>query len=366
MNHICIGVIAHVDSGKTTLTEGLLYTGGALRKLGRVDHGDAFLDTQALERERGITIFSKQALLSTPRTEFILLDTPGHVDFSAETERTLQVLDYAVLVISGADGVQSHTRTLWRLLARYQVPTFLFVNKMDLAGADRGALLAQLQELLDGGCVDFGAPQPQRDEAAALCDEGALEQFLADGALPPDTLRDLIAARKLFPCWFGSALKLEGIEALLDGLEEWTRPAPAGPDFAARVFKIGRDPQGARLTWLKVTGGALTAKMPLSGTDNGEAWQEKADQLRLYSGEKFRPLDRAELGMVVAVTGLTHTHPHAPPARGGGPPPPPGVGRGSPGAAFAAHGPDSAGGPPAAHRRPVRPGRDLRGGEHCL
>ena len=309
MKHICIGVIAHVDSGKTTLTEGLLYTGGALRRLGRVDHGDAFLDTQALERERGITIFSKQALLSTPTAEFTLLDTPGHVDFSAETERTLPVLDYAVLVISGADGVQSHTRTLWRLLARYQVPTFLFVNKMDLAGADRAALLAQLQALLDGGCVDFGAPQPQRDEAAALCDEGALEQFLADGSLPPDTLRDLIAARKLFPCWFGSALKLEGIEALLAGLETWTRPALAGPDFAARVFKIGRDPLGARLTWLKVTGGALTAKMPLSGTHHGEAWQEKADQLRLYSGEKFRPLDRAEPGMVVAVTGLTHTYP---------------------------------------------------------
>jgi len=303
-----IGILAHVDAGKTTLSEGLLYAGGALRKLGRVDHGNAFLDTDALERERGITIFSKQALLEVGERRFTLLDTPGHVDFSAEMERTLQVLDCAILVISGTDGVQGHTRTLWKLLERYSVPTFLFVNKMDLAGADRAGLLAQLQQKLDGGCVDFGGSPEVRDEGVAMGSEEALEHFLETGAVPPEMTAALIARRKIFPCWFGSALKLEGVEEFLTGLETYA-PAPAwGTDFGARVFKISRDSQGARLTWMKLTGGVLKAKTTLTGGGE-ESWEEKADQLRLYSGEKFRPLEQAEGGQVVAVTGLTRTRP---------------------------------------------------------
>ena len=308
--HICVGVMAHVDAGKTTLNEALLYTGGQLRRLGRVDHGDAYLDTDQLERERGITIFSKQALLPLgEEKELILMDTPGHADFSAEMERTLQVLDCAVLVISGTDGVQGHTRTLWRLLERYHLPVFLFVNKMDLAGADRAAVLANLRESLDSRCIDFTADQSARDEEIALCDEGALEDFLAGGAIPDGTVSRLVAQRKLFPCWFGSALKLEGVEELLSGLERYA-PAPDYPkEFAARVFKITRDDQGNRLTWMKITGGSLKAKTPLSGGEGEDRWEEKADQLRLYSGAKFRSLDRAEAGSVVAVTGLTHTRP---------------------------------------------------------
>ena len=223
--HICVGVTAHVDAGKTTLNEALLYTGGQLRRLGRVDHGDAYLDTDQLERERGITIFSKQALLPLGEDkELVLMDTPGHADFSAEMERTLQVLDCAVLVISGTDGVQGHTRTLWRLLERYHLPVFLFVNKMDLAGADRSAVLKALREGLDSRCTDFTAQRSARDEEIALCDEGALEDFLAGGAIPDGTVSRLVAQRKLFPCWFGSALKLEGVEELLSGLERY---APA-------------------------------------------------------------------------------------------------------------------------------------------
>ena len=217
--YVCVGLLAHVDAGKTTLSEAILYTTGTTRKLGRVDNRDAYLDTYALERERGITIFSKQAVLPLSGVEVTLLDTPGHVDFSSEMERTLQVLDCAILVISGTDGVQGHTHTLWRLLERYGVPTFLFVNKMDLAGADKAALLAGLKAGLDEGCVDFTAPAAERDEAAALCGEDALERYLEDGALDGDTLTALIARRRLFPCWFGSALKLEGVDALLDGLD---------------------------------------------------------------------------------------------------------------------------------------------------
>ena len=308
--HICVGVMAHVDAGKTTLNEALLYTGGQLRRLGRVDHGDAYLDTDQLERERGITIFSKQALLPLgEEKELILMDTPGHADFSAEMERTLQVLDCAVLVISGTDGVQGHTRTLWRLLERYHLPVFLFVNKMDLAGADRAAVLANLRESLDSRCIDFTADQSARDEEIALCDEGALEDFLAGGAIPDGTVSRLVAQRKLFPCWFGSALKLEGVEEFLSGLDRYL-PVPDYPqEFAARVFKITRDDQGSRLTWMKITGGSLKAKTPLSGGEGEDRWEEKADQLRLYSGAKFRSLDRAEAGSVVAVTGLTHTRP---------------------------------------------------------
>ena len=308
MKHICIGILAHVDSGKTTLSEGLLYTSGALRKLGRVDHGDAFLDTDALERERGITIFAKQAMLTAGETEITLLDTPGHVDFSAEMERTLSVLDYAVLVISGSDGVQSHTRTLWRLLERYSVPTFLFINKMDLAGADKASLMAQLTKALSAGCIDFSLPTSERDEALALCDETALEQVLERCAVDERCIADMIEQRAVFPCFFGSALKLQGVEALLSALDDFTL-APDYPDtFGARVFKISRDAQGGRLTWLKVTGGTLRVKAPLSYEAQGRAYSEKADQLRLYSGVKFRTLEKAGAGSVVAVTGLSRSY----------------------------------------------------------
>ena len=300
MKKLTIGILAHVDAGKTTLSEGLLYAAGALRTLGRVDHGDAFLDTEALERERGITIFAKQAVLDCGGTHITLLDTPGHIDFSAEAERTLQVLDYAILVISGTDGVQGHTRTLWRLLERYGVPTFLFINKMDLAGADRAALLTDLQKSF-GACVDLGAEPNERDEHAALTDEAALEELLERGALSDDTLAALISARKIFPCCFGSALKNEGVAEFLQLLTRFTREPARGADFGARVFKISRDAQGTRLTHLKVTGGTLRAKTQLPCG--------KADQLRLYSGAKFRPLDAAGAGEVVAVTGLADTYP---------------------------------------------------------
>jgi len=306
MNKLVVGMLAHVDAGKTTLSEAMLYRGGAIQKLGRVDHRNAFLDTDEIERERGITIFSKQALLNLPTVSLTLLDTPGHVDFSTEMERTLQVLDCAVLVISGTDGVQGHTRTLWSLLRRYRVPTFLFINKMDLP-ADRETLMADLRRQLDEGCVDFAGPD--RDEQAAMCDEGALEQFLDTGALTEDTLRKLTARRKVFPCFFGSALKLTGVDELLAALETYA-PRPARPEsFGARVFKISRDNQGARLTWLKITGGTLKAKTLLSGGEGDEAWQEKADQLRLYSGAKFTTTDTAGAGSVCAVTGLTRTRP---------------------------------------------------------
>ena len=308
MRRTVMGILAHVDAGKTTLSEALLYRAGAIRRLGRVDHQDAFLDTDAMERQRGITIFSKQAVLELGETRVTLLDTPGHVDFSAEMERTLQVLDCAVLVISGTDGVQGHTRTLWDLLERYQVPTFLFINKMDLAGADRAALLAHLKNKLSGGCVDFGDPDTLWEEAA-VCDETALEQYLEMGELPEDMISRLIGERKLFPCFFGSALKVEGVEELLAGVERYA-PQPAYPaKFGAKVFKITRDAQGARLTHMKITGGALHTKELLTGREGDTVWQEKADQLRLYSGAKFRPVDTAEVGAVVAVTGLSHTFP---------------------------------------------------------
>lgn len=303
MDKLVIGILAHVDAGKTTLSEGLLYTCGRLKKLGRVDHKDAFLDTDPMERERGITIFSKQAILPLEGAELTLLDTPGHADFSAEMERTLQVLDCAILVISGTDGVQGHTHTLWKLLERYGVPTFLFINKMDLAGADRDALLSELKSRLDEGCVDFAAPAEQIQEQAAVCDEDALERYLEDGALDDGALTALIAKRKLFPCWFGSALKLEGVAEFLQGLEHYAPRPRYGPDFAARVFKISRDSQGARLTWMKITGGSLKVKAPLSGP----GWEEKVDQLRIYSGAKFQAVDEAAAGTVCAVTGLSAT-----------------------------------------------------------
>ena len=303
MDKLVIGILAHVDAGKTTLSEGLLYTCGRLKKLGRVDHKDAFLDTDPMERERGITIFSKQAILPLEGAELTLLDTPGHADFSAEMERTLQVLDCAILVISGTDGVQGHTHTLWKLLERYGVPTFLFINKMDLAGADRDALLSELKSRLDEGCVDFAAPAEQIQEQAAVCDEDALERYLEDNSLDDGALTALIARRKLFPCWFGSALKLEGVAEFLQRLERYAPRPRYGPDFAARVFKISRDNQGARLTWMKITGGSLKVKALLSGP----GWEEKADQLRIYSGAKFQAVDEAAAGTVCAVTGLSAT-----------------------------------------------------------
>ena len=306
---IVLGILAHVDSGKTTLSEAMLYRAGVTRRLGRVDHKDAFLDTDALEKERGITIFSKQALLTAGDTDITLLDTPGHVDFSTETERTLQVLDYAVLVVSGTDGVQSHTETLWRLLRRYHVPTFVFVNKMDLPGMERQELLAQLNRRLGEGFVDFGAEQADRDEALALCDENLMDRMLDAGQLQDADLIPAIARRHVFPCWFGAALKLEGVDALLDGLDRYTRPAPALEAFGAKVFKVSQDEQGARLTWLRVTGGELKVKAQLTGEADGEPWAEKANQLRLYSGAKYTLAEAIGPGQVCAVTGLTKARP---------------------------------------------------------
>ena len=306
---IVLGILAHVDSGKTTLSEAMLYRAGVTRRLGRVDHKDAFLDTDALEKARGITIFSKQALLTAGDTDITLLDTPGHVDFSTETERTLQVLDYAVLVVSGTDGVQSHTETLWRLLRRYHVPTFVFVNKMDLPGMERQELLAQLNRRLGEGFVDFGAEQADRDEALALCDENLMDRMLDAGQLQDADLIPAIARRHVFPCWFGAALKLEGVDALLDGLDRYTRPAPALEAFGAKVFKVSQDEQGTRLTWLRVTGGELKVKAQLTGEADGEPWAEKANQLRLYSGAKYTLAEAIGPGQVCAVTGLTKARP---------------------------------------------------------
>ena len=306
---IVLGILAHVDSGKTTLSEAMLYRAGVTRRLGRVDHKDAFLDTDALEKARGITIFSKQALLTVGDTDITLLDTPGHVDFSTETERTLQVLDYAVLVVSGTDGVQSHTETLWRLLRRYRVPTFVFVNKMDLPGMERQELLAQLNRRLGEGFVDFGAEQADRDEVLALCDENLMDRMLDAGQLQDADLIPAIARRHVFPCWFGAALKLEGVDALLDGLDRYTRSAPALEAFGAKVFKVSQDEQGARLTWLRVTGGELKVKAQLTGEADGEPWAEKANQLRLYSGAKYTLVEAIGPGQVCAVTGLTKARP---------------------------------------------------------
>ena len=325
MKKITIGILAHVDAGKTTLSEGLLYKTGAIRQLGRVDHGNAFLDTDAQERARGITIFSKQALLSYKNTEFMLLDTPGHVDFSAEMERTLQVLDYAVLVISGKDGVQGHTATLWKLLAKYDVPVFIFVNKMDLEGADRGKILDELRRRLDQRLVDFsdigelgGVFDSDFMETAAMCDEALLEEFLESGELSSDSLRGAIMQRALFPCFFGSALKMEGVDSLLDGLDEFTCESSYGEAFGARVYKITRDDKGNRLTHMKVTGGVLKTKDEVvtgRASDNGgvlktkdEVVTEKVEQIRLYSGAKFTAVDSAVAGEVVAIAGLKDTY----------------------------------------------------------
>ena len=314
MKQLCIGIVAHVDAGKTSLTEAMLYRAGVLRKLGRVDHGDAFLDTNSIERDRGITIFSKQARLTLGTTRLQLVDTPGHVDFSAETERALQILDCAILVISGTDGIQAHTRTLWRLLERYHIPTVVFLNKMDLPGADKAALLAQLRDQLSGGCVDFSLPPAQlHEEAAALGDEALLERYLERGSLTEAELSHLVGQRQLIPCWFGSALRDQGVDALLDGLARYV-PAPEyGSRFGALVYKVSRDGQGTRLTWLKVTGGVLKVKDILSnrrpGLEESALWSDKADQLRLYSGDKYELTEAAPAGTLCAVTGLSHARP---------------------------------------------------------
>ena len=309
MKRICTGLLAHVDAGKTTLSEALLYRAGCLKKLGRVDHKDAFLDTNAMERERGITIFSKQAVLGLPDAQITLLDTPGHVDFSGEMERTLSVLDYAVLVVSGTDGVQSHTETVWKLLRRYGVPVFVFVNKMDLAGADRQAVLNQLARLEEGFVPFDGSLEPDAfAEALAMQSEEAMEAYLENGEVPRQLITVMVARRQVFPCLFGSALKLQGVDELLAALQEYTRQPKEAEEFAARVFKISRDEQGSRLTWLKVTGGNLRVKALLTGEDpDGQPWQEKADQLRVYSGAKFQAVEQAPAGTVCAVTGLTRT-----------------------------------------------------------
>ena len=305
---ICIGLTAHVDAGKTTLSEGLLYLSGARRTLGRVDHRDAYLDTHELERSRGITIFSKQALLSTSNLDITLVDTPGHVDFSTEAERTMRVLDCAVLVISGTDGIQAHTLTLWQLLERYHIPVFLFINKTDLPCRPRHELLRQLQEQLSGGCVDFGQPREQIAESAAMCDEALLESYLASGTVTDANIRQLVAARQIFPCCFGSALKLQGVDTLLDILDTYAPRPQYGTDFGARIYKISRDPQGNRLTWLKVTGGSLKVRTPISYTPQGkEPLEEKPLQLRLYSGDKFTAAEEVTPGRICAVTGLSAT-----------------------------------------------------------
>lgn len=309
--YICAGIVAHVDAGKTTLSESILYTSGAIRKMGRVDHGDAFLDTYELERSRGITIFSKQALFSLGDAQITLLDTPGHVDFSAEMERTLQVLDYAILLISGADGVQGHTLTLWKLLKRYQIPTFLFVNKMDQPGTDEKALMEELKKRLDGNCVDFSGDRDTQEwqEQLAMCDEILLERYLEEGSVEEGEISRLINERKLFPCFFGSALKMTGVQEFLQGLEKYIEMPEYPREFGAKVFKIARDSQGNRLTYMKITGGSLKVKTVLRGQKDGEDREEKVDQIRIYSGEKYEMVNEAFAGMVCAVTGLTFTYP---------------------------------------------------------
>jgi len=307
--HISAGLLAHVDAGKTTLSEALLYVSGARRSLGRVDHRDAYLDTHNLERARGITIFSKQAQMETPNRRITLVDTPGHVDFSAETERTLPVVDCAVLVISGTDGIQAHTLTLWRLLERYEVPTIVFINKMDLAGGSEEKLMQQLQEQLSSGCVDFGRDFEEIAEAAAMCDEALLENYLESGTVTEGNLRELIAKRKLFPCCFGSGLKLEGIEVLLEILDTYAPQKQYPSEFGAKVYKISRDSQGNRLTWLKVTGGSLKVRSILSyANEKGEKREEKIVQLRCYSADKFTAMEEVFAGELTAVTGLTETY----------------------------------------------------------
>ncbi len=307
MKKLVIGILAHVDAGKTTLSEGLLYLTGKIDKLGRVDRRDTYLDTHELERERGITIFSKQAMFDTPNCAVTLLDTPGHADFSAEAERAVQVLDYAVMVISGTDGVQAHTETLWRLLSRYNVPTFIFVTKMDVSRRDRSGIMSELRSRFGDGCVDFTAPDY---ESIAMCGDDALEEYARTGTVSDGGVARLISRRALFPCWFGSGLKLDGVDALISGIDAFTIEPARHDAFGAKVFKVARDEKGARLTFLKVTGGVLRVKDTINYTDkDGESLSEKINQIRLYSGQKFSSADAVAPGGVCAVTGLTAAFP---------------------------------------------------------
>lgn len=302
---LVIGILAHVDAGKTTLSEGLLYLSGSIRTLGRVDYKDAFLDTYAMERARGITIFSKQAGLVMGDMEVTLLDTPGHVDFSTEMERTLQVLDYAILVINGADGVQGHTRTLWKLLKQYGIPVFLFINKMDQIGTEREKLLSELQTLLDERCIDFSEELSEEClDALAMCDEALMEEFLETGQIDKQSITKAVQTRTVFPCFFGSALKLEGVEELIQGISFYSQCPDYGTEFGARVYKISRDSQGNRLTHLKITGGSLKVKTLLAHAET----EEKVDQIRIYSGSGFQTVQEAEAGVICAVTGLEHSY----------------------------------------------------------
>lgn len=320
MKKCCLGILAHVDAGKTTLSESMLYLSGKIRKLGRVDNKDAYLDTYQLEKSRGITIFSKQAMFEIGDMQVTLLDTPGHVDFSAEMERTLQVLDYAILVVSGADGVQGHTQTLWRLLKLYEIPVFIFVNKMDQSGTDKEKLLTDLRKRLDEGCVPFEALDSESFyDQIAMCDERLMEAFLENGTIEKEEIVQAIYERKVFPCFFGSALKLEGVEAFMQGLENYTAEPTYAQNFGAKIFKIARDEQGNRLTYMKVTGGTLKVKDTLTNrrmedieeglTESEGIWEEKVNQIRLYSGLKFETVNEVTAGSICAVTGLTRTRP---------------------------------------------------------
>lgn len=299
MKKLVVGILAHVDSGKTTLSEAMLYTAGKIRKLGRVDHKDAYLDTDVQERERGITIFSKQAVFTYDGMEITLLDTPGHVDFSAEMERTLQVLDYAILVINGMDGVQSHTDTLWKLLKRYEIPTFIFVNKMDMEGADKDAVFQNIRKKLDGDCVDFSSGD--RDEQIAMADERLLDTYLDSGMVETEDIIEAILDRKIFPCFWGSALKLSGVQELLDSMNAYMVMPAYNAEFGGRIFKISRDAKGERLTYMKVTGGSLKCREQIEGTEG------KVNQIRIYSGARYETVEEAPAGMVCAVTGLGET-----------------------------------------------------------
>lgn len=326
MKRLTIGILAHVDAGKTTLSEALLYETGAIRSMGRVDHGDAHLDTDDMEKARGITIFSKMARFAYGDAEYVLLDTPGHADFTAEMERTLSVLDYAILVISGIDGVQGHTRTLWKLLQNYNVPCILFINKMDVSHRGKEELLSHLQEKLADACMDFGAfygnaPMSDRDkEHIALCSEPLLDAFLNTGVLDQKLLVEAIAKRQIFPVLLGSALKVQGVKELLRLMQDYMRQPSWGQDFAARCFKIGRDEKGNRLTYLKILGGAMHIKdnlsytIPFAGTDGDteeegaeETCLEKVNQIRLYSGERYECVDRVEAGEVCVILGLSRS-----------------------------------------------------------
>lgn len=305
MKKLAVGILAHVDSGKTTLSEALMYCSGNISKLGRVDHRNSFLDTFQLERDRGITIFSKQAILKFNNTEFTLLDTPGHVDFSTETERTLQVLDYAILVVSGTDGIQSHTYTLWKLLNRYNVPVFIFVNKMDLDGAYKEKIISQLKSKLNQNCVDFSTDIPEQEffENVAVCHNSLLEEYYENGKIDTKSIIGAIKKRRVFPCFFGSALKLQGVSELLNGLDLYTQMPEYGNEFGGKVFKISQDKQGNRLTFLKVTGGRLVVRNILESDKNKD--NEKVNQIRIYSGEKFISADSAKAGTICAVTGIS-------------------------------------------------------------